>query len=234
MPSFAYKDDFLSAFLDLAPSDQEQVFAISCVEPSHWEASPNWEISHEELDDLILASASNLLEDYQYDVLERRNQLNELKSAFYHGDMTNQFLTRFLAHELDHRFVPESVGGAEDFDVTMYRDEIPLCDIGIKRMATSSQLSSYLDQHRDKVQSIGEGDCAVLMLYYPTTTITNSRRVRDFVFGYEYLASEIDAFYAEENNYISVIPAPLTPEDNAIQPLRETRDLLRYELGLDR
>lgn len=234
MPSFAYKEDLLSSFLDLSPRERERIFSISCIEPSHWEASPSWDISTQELDGMILDATRELLEDWQYENLDRKGQLEDVKSSFYHADMINRLMCSYLSHELNHRCVPESDGSTEQFDVTIYRDDMPLCDIGIKRMATSSQISEYLNQHRDKVQSIGRGNYSVLFLYYPITDISDSKRVREFVFGYEYLSPKIDPFYESPNNYISVIPAPLEPTDEDIFPLYETKDFIQHKLGLSR
>lgn len=234
MSSFGYRDDLVSNFLELSPADMASVFSISCMEPAHWEASPSWDMTIGELDELIMESAETLLEDWQYRSLERDGQLSGVKDAFYHGDMINRFLCSYLSEELNHRCVPESDGNAEQFDVTIFRDEMQLCEIGVKRMATSSQIIEYLEQHRDKVQSTGQADSSLLCLYYPVTELSESNRVREFIAEYEFMSPYVDSFYESQNHFISAIPAPLNPDDSGINPLEETRDLLLDSYGLSR
>lgn len=234
MPDFVYKEALLSEFSSIDTNMQEHIFSVSCFEPSHWEASPSWDLSRGDLDQYIEEVLDTLLSDSQRRAIERNEQIEKVHHSFYHGDMINQLFCQYLSSELSLHCSPESTTGTEDFDITVHRDEMPLCNIGVKRMATSSNILDNLYEHRDNVQTYGDGDYSLLAMYFPLTDSSNSNRARDLISQYEYLSPELDSFYSQNNRYVATIPAPINSGDNDIKPLEETKDILTQEFGIGR
>lgn len=232
--SFGYRDNLLSGFMDLSEEEQEEFFALSCFEPAFWEESYNWDVNQDAIDDRIDDYVERMLEAGHVRALRSRGQMQGILSACYHGDMVNRVLCNYLADEFGLECDPESNSSEREFDVTIKEGEIPVCEIGVKRAASTSQMLDNLQEHRNKVQDIGEGNYSMLVTYFPVTDACDSLRVQDFLTGFGYLCPHVDPFYENDEHMAMNIPAPLNPGESDVQPLRATRDTLRNSFDLGR
>lgn len=232
--SYGYRDNLLSGFMELSSEAQEEFFALCCFEPAHWEESISWDVNLDEVDDRIVNYVEEMLSSGQVRSLYDQDQMNGILNSCYHGDMVNRLLCKFLSDDLGLSCRPESNNSRSEFDVTIERDRLPICEIGIKRTASSSQMLNNFQSHRSKNQQNGDGDYSLLVTYFPVTDAADSRRAQDFLKGFDYISPHVDPFYENDENMLLNVPAPLDSTEDDIQPLRTTRDALRQHFDLGR
>lgn len=224
-------EDIYSDFHSLSPIKQEKTFALSCFDLGHWEAGPDWDTTDDEVSQMLRELVEELLEGGKWRRFQSEGGFGWLDDERYHGDMTNRLLADFIAEELSYNTSYERRGSGTDFDVEIFDRGVKICDIGIKRMATTKQVCDEIETHIDKCKDKSSAKDTLLVNYIPVTN-KSAQRISDFLYGYIYMSEKAYNFFNENTNYISFVPAPISPNEGGEHPLRTTKRIIRTEIGL--
>ena len=223
-----------SGFQDLPEVEQEDFFALTCFDLGHWEESPAWKVDYNQVDRELTEYFRKIFSQTEWNKIESRDGgADWLLNRCRDGKITNFLLAWYLEQHSTYACRTESKNNNSEYDVTMVEDGVPLCGLEIKRLASTRQIAENLEQHQEDSHNRENVRNTVLVNYFPITDASKSRRVRDFVSGYDHLPSEVHEFYKGEENYVVNLPAPVSPTKRDITPLEGTYQVLRQKIGFD-
>lgn len=151
---------------------------------------------------------------------------------FFGGDAANDILSWYLEDKCEMiQCTTESNNSNPEFDVMMYENDIPVCSIELKRLATTNQICAYLEEFPIDCGRRDDFNNYLFINIYPTNTIETANTAFDLVGGYGRLSPHVSDFYSQENVHVANIPAPLNYSEE-IEPLRLIRQTLRNEFNI--
>jgi hypothetical protein len=220
-------------FMQADSLQKEKLFALSCFDISHWEESPNWTIDDDTVES-FLDMCEDLLDTGTYYSFYRGNE-EWIEKALHRGILSNYILSWYLSSSLGYETKIEKLrGGLDNFDLRLIKNDLPYCDIELKRMATANSIDTEVGSHIESCEASSSADYTVLFLYFPLGEQEDSHRVNDYLKGYIYSYSNNIQFFDSDNNYFCPITAPIEPIRTDITPLERSVQILRNEVGVER
>lgn len=220
-------------FMQADPLLKEKLFALSCFDISQWEESPNWTIDDDTVESFLDTCEELLDRDTFYSF--RRGNEEWIENALHRGILSNYILSWHLSSSLGYETEIEKLsGGLDNFDVRLIKNDLPYCDIELKRMATANSIDTEVASHIESCEASSSADYTVLFLYFPLGEEEDSHRVNDYLKGYIYSYSNNLQFFISDDNYLCPITAPIEPVATDITPLERSVQILRHEVGIER
>lgn len=230
--SFLYRDDVRKNFLSLSDLEREELLALSCFESAHWELGPAWDIDRGNVEDRILKYLEILYGDKWQTFKNKGNPRSMIISNFYSGEMVNEFLKWHIEDKTEYQCVTEDGTNSKQFDLQIqYRDN-PKCDVGIKRIAKTGNMSEYLEEYCEKVDEVGESPTNLVLNLYPVSDRVHPDRARDFLVGYGFMSELVDERYGNNNYWVANLPAHISPTEEHLKPLQQVEKIIKERLQL--
>lgn len=234
MPSDGRPGVLYNGFIGADLLIKERLFGLSCFDISHWEDEPNWSID-QDVEEKFLDTCETIMDRGDWRRFVGKIGEDWVEDALYRGILSNHLLAWHVSSKLGYRVDFERMtGGLDHFDVLIIKDEIPYCVIEIKRLGSTNSIDTEVQAHIENCKEYSNADFSVLFCYFPIGKDERSHRVNDYLKGYIYSYSENIGFFDSTDNFISTIPAPITPTEDDITPLSRTVQILTEEVGIAR
>ncbi|MFB6216312.1 MAG: hypothetical protein ABEJ72_04995, partial [Candidatus Aenigmatarchaeota archaeon] len=141
--SYPFKENVRNNFIRLSDLEREELVALSCFEPAHWERGPAWDIKQQSIEERILNFMEKLYGD-KWSSIKNGNPRSIISRNFYAGTMVNDLIGWHVEDKTEYTCRTENENNEREFDLQICHNGSIKCDVGIKRIVRTGNISEYL------------------------------------------------------------------------------------------